>query len=172
MIDDDPVLRRRIARRQAEHRKQLIAAISGITGVLVLVCGVVWALANKRQGGSLGGGATTLLSSITAPSASSEGNKWTHKELLDYLNSKGLKLRVTSAIGGFSGDTGPSAHWAPPNGDDEHNSVRVDLCATDKHARETAGVFGGEAFSWGRFCIRPIRDSEPECILAIKRALN
>lgn len=141
MSDIDPIERRR-GQREAKRRRNLtLAIVAGgvvVAGLLVVVAVLV--LGKK-------GGGLPEVPGITAPSESSEGESWTHKELVEYLVKKGVRMEAKPSIAfGFTGE--PASSFVDPGTDRE---VRVLLASSRQAARERAGSLGESAFSWGRF---------------------
>lgn len=92
------------------------------------------------------------------------GAGWTHKELLEHLESRGLKVEVVERVS--FGINGPYVRCRL----DGHRGRTADITLTgsDAEAREKAAVEGGEAFAWGRFLF----DGEPEQLKKIRAAIN
>lgn len=98
--------------------------IAGALAVVVLGCGGV-------------------ASKVVGPSASREGESWTHKELAEHLKSKGLQFEERPTHhGGFYG--------TPMEFDFGDGTVLVVLMDTAQKARDNAGANPG-AHAWGRF---------------------
>ena len=74
---------------------------------------------------------------------------WTHKELAEYLGTKGVKVKVVP--GPSLSRPGRVAAGVGTPGDNIR--LLVLLCDTPKIAKEEAGAMGGEAFSANRFAI-------------------
>lgn len=99
MSDLNDILARRRARRQqsALTYYAVIGCVLAI-GCVMLLVGVGYLV--KRNRGN--GGATPLaavVDAVTGPSARSEGETWTYKELCDYLKSKGMDVRLVNTGG-------------------------------------------------------------------------
>jgi hypothetical protein len=120
----------------------------GALAVVVLVCAGLVGLVVVRP----------LLS---GPSASREGNTWTHDELLDHLKKRGVDHTVFDAHGGTPLAV-PTVHIIV-----DGRIVRVSLEKSNREAREVAGLGGKQGFAWGRFAfvgggeetIKTIRDA-------------
>ncbi len=70
---------------------------------------------------------------------------WTHKELVEFLGTKGIAVHVRA----LPGSPGRTVAALKPY--EDKAEVLVSLCADAKDAREQAGVLGGKSFSRGRF---------------------
>lgn len=144
--DRDPLLdRRRRRKREAAHRRRLL-----LLGGLVLALGVVaWvavAAAVKRSRDSDDGrGGPPLLG---GPSATSEGETWTHKELAAYLRSRGLTV--------YSDPTERNSAWGPACEFRETAArgpeVHVQKWPDRQAAKDRSGGSPRPTFAWGRFC--------------------
>lgn len=75
---------------------------------------------------------------------------WTHKELAEYLGTKGVKVVVIpSPLHGRPGRV--AAGFRPPG--DDHTGIGVFLCESALAAKEEAGAMGEGGFSKGRFAL-------------------
>lgn len=83
------------------------------------------------------------------PAAGRQGADWTHKELVEYLGTRGVPLRVADTKA--NDPNGPEVvYWVP----DGTHTFTVQRCASKEKARELAGLSPpGKAFAWGRFRI-------------------
>jgi hypothetical protein len=98
--------------------------------------------------GALGIGACVIAAG-DGPRPATEGKDWTHKELVAYLDKKGIELRVADRHD--DDPNGPIVDYWTPDGT---HTFRVQRCATADKAKELAGTNpAGTAFSWGRFRI-------------------
>jgi hypothetical protein len=97
-------------------------------------------------------------------SATAAADDWTHKDLVNHLKAKGMKLetRPFGEKGVFlifiNEDAQKNSYSAPEPRDLEGfmannstNIVRAELCLSTQEAREKAGRFGDDGDTWGRF---------------------
>lgn len=95
---------------------------------------------------------STLCFSGCGPSASSEGEEWSHNELLDYLNANGLKYTAEPTMrGAFHG---PAMNFKTSDGEYDY-TVYIQKRKTAQDAKDAVGTAGSDdhAFAWGRFVI-------------------
>lgn len=96
----------------------------------------------------------------SGPSATREGQSWSHTEMIQHLKGKGLKFEAKPTHrGGF---------WGPMmifefNGDEVYVQVRKSA----QEAKDAASTGGERGFAWGRF----IFAGEPKHLAEFKKAL-
>lgn len=143
MDAEDDHLEQQLARRRRAENRPLIV-VGAILGVLVVVL-VAFAIGRAGKG----------LPSIGGPSASSEGETWTHKELAEYLGKKGVPVEIHGGgtMHGQVVSDFADPKTSPPGGlrVGRDKWVRVALFPTAQSAKEDAAAKGGVAFAWGRF---------------------
>ena len=159
MSELDPIEQRRRQREAAKRRTLTLGILAG--GIVVAGLLVVVAVLVVKKGGGV-----AEVAGITAPSEGSEGETWTHTELVEYLVKKGVRMEAKPSIAfGLSGE--PASSFVDPGTDRE---VRVLLSATPRAAKERAGSLGPTAFTWGRFVFFGARN--PELAAKIKTVLG
>ena len=149
--DDDLDLRRRRKQRSARARRRLLTLAGGVVLLAAITVALFVALFKKdRTGGIAIPGATGP--GILGPSASSEGEKWNHKDLLNYFGEKGVcRLMEPTQDGSFDG---PAAYLIPPARDTKENRVYCKKLGSPTNARDQVGVTVDDSFSWGCFYFR------------------
>lgn len=160
MSDHDPIIRRR--HRRSEGNLTAVATLLGMVGTIGLVltaaCGVIGWRSLKPAGAESPSSALTVSGpGLLGPSASSEGEKWSHPELAAYLTSKGIPLVVHGTNKGSL--WGPAAYLLPPDVEfmdgaafyASNGGVYVQIRNTSQSAKDEAGTEPDQAFSWGRF---------------------
>lgn len=166
MDESDPIHRARRRRKAARVR---LLAIYGVIGGVCLLGGVaviLFTIGQRTGGPSL---------SPFAPSATNEGQKWNARELLDYLNKRGMKGMMVPTKGrevffGFE-----------MKRDDLENAAEIrDLKVIDwqpglvvvikfdnpQHARDAAGTTRVPCHFWGCFLL----ESTDEKVMATIRS--
>lgn len=93
------------------------------------------------------------------------GAGWTHKELLEHLEARGLAVEVVDRVP--HGINGPYVRCRL-GGRDGRAVVDITLAKGDAEAREKAAAAGGDSFAWGRFWF----SGDPEQLAAVRAALN
>lgn len=106
-------------------------------------------------------GALPEVPGLTAPSESNEGETWAHKDLVEHLGKKGVKLEID--YGGAPLPNGAIVSYVvppevPPR-DRLNQSIFIYLCKDRQSAREMAGA--GNLYQWGRFVL-PADGSNPQ----------
>ncbi len=85
------------------------------------------------------------------PSQDFPPDDWTHKELAEYLGTKGVKVEVRSAS--LHSKPGQIVAGLIKGEGAERAGVVATLCADSRAARDVAGSMGAGAFHRGRFAI-------------------
>ena len=95
---------------------------------------------------------------------------WTHKELANHLEQKGVKVKVDAAP---LGDTAirTAATFTIIDGEDK-GSVAVWLYRTPEQAREGVGALGEHSFQFGRFAFGTSTVSQVPALLGMQKALR
>lgn len=101
-----------------------------------------------------------LVATGCGPSASKEGEKWSHKEMIEHLQGKGHKFEAKETQ--FGTFFGPAMDF-----EFEGDTVYVQLRRTAQEAKDEASPKGDKAFSWGRFFFK----GEQARLAQIKKAL-
>jgi hypothetical protein len=99
------------------------------------------------------------------PNPEKEGLSWTHKELVEYLNAKGLQVEMIADS--LEGE--PTAILIRP---DWSASARVFLKPSARAAAEAAGPWGDQAFAWGHFLFVIGEFGSPSLVPEIRAALT
>lgn len=130
------------------------------TGLIAFaVAGGVFVLAG------LGVGALVLAQSGKGPAAAAkpkpdkEGKDWTHKELMEYLNSKGFDY--TMGKGGRTTEELSVVDFLVPVKKTGRPGIALEVhrYATADKAKEKAGT-DPDGFAWGRFYFNTLGDAE------------
>lgn len=94
--------------------------------------------------------------SVAPKVATADRDNWTHKELVEYLEKKGLKLDFTPSIRGVLYGT-PAFLYRPGlvvNDDTPYQTpgyLYVRKCKTAGDANDSAALAKDDGFAWGRF---------------------
>ena len=143
-LDDSPPIARRRRNRERQRRNTLIALAVVGGGVVLLCVGLTLA--------SWAGGRSVLPGAMGRPSASREGETWTHEDLLKHLKEEGIWLRVESGGAGFFETTFSNCV------DVVGQYLRIDKHPTPQKAAEVSAAEAKgearEARAWGRFVFR------------------
>src|SRR5262245_4562043 len=103
------------------------------------------------------------------PSPDREGQSWTHRELADHLETRGLKVGLAPLNLGLHPEEEPSVLLMAKGSD--LGSVVI-LKRTTQAAAESAGAMSDLGFSWGRFLFLPTKVGSPSLVPQIKKALE
>jgi hypothetical protein len=106
-----------------------LLAVATVGGLFVLVAIVVAVLVivpqSRGTAGGSGSGSGGGLFGTSKPRADREGEQWTHRELVEYLGSRGIPLRVTDSH--ENDPNGPRIdYWVP----DGTHTFTVQRCAS------------------------------------------
>lgn len=96
---------------------------------------------------------------------------WTHKEIAEHLNRKGVKVTVSPAP--VFDKPGRTAAYLYEKIGEKEQRVLAYLCTDAKGAKEQAGTMGEGAFVLGRFAIGQGKDDGSEELLGrVQKALK
>lgn len=163
MVDDDlddEVAKRRRARRakEAARNRKLLYVVGGVAGLflLLIVCGCGGLVLVRFTGLGGGGPVGNVARATIGPSPSIEGVKWTHRDMVEFLDSKGVKLTLTSSEGqtlyvAAKGDVRMAqARYGLVR--EENFFIPVTKFDTVEAARKAAGNLDAtRAWQWGAF---------------------
>jgi len=158
--DLDDVRERWRARRTAAASRRNILIGVAVAAVFLVACGaVVIAVAWGKVGQGAG-----PLASVVGPSASREGETWTHRELFEHLKAKGVVVELEPVYEG--GPLGvPAANLKMTDG----KTVLVLKEPSTAAAKDGAALDQKRTWNWGRFFFK---SKDPVAIVMIQNAMR